>query len=223
MTKARHTQHKPSPGEPHPREEGLPETAAEGPAEPSDAPGPAPAAPENTAAADSAAPAAEGPAGKVDQSLESLQMQVIRLMADYDNYRKRVIREKNDIFEQANAELITRLLPVLDNALLGAEAGEKHHASKAVLEGFQLIIQQFTSVLADFGLARIETLGRHFDPLTSEAVGVLPSETAPEGEVLAEVRRGYMLKNRLLRPARVIVSSGPAPAPAAGNPQQAGE
>lgn len=153
----------------------------------------------------------EQPAGSVDQSLESLQMQVIRLMADYENYRKRVIREKSDIFEQANSDLIARLLPVLDNMLLGADAGLKHCTDKAMLDGLQIIIQQFTNVLTDFGMTRIETEGKQFDPLTAEAVGTLHSETVAEGVVMVEVRRGYLLKNRLLRAAQVIVSSGQNP------------
>ncbi len=220
MTKSRHTQQPPPPAEPRPGDEGPPESAGRPGAAPESAP--AAPAPEEAAAADSPERQAEGPAGKVDQSLESLQMQVVRLMADYDNYRKRVIREKTEIFEQANSELISRLLPVLDNAMLGAEAGEKHHASKSVLEGFRMIIRQFSDVLADFGLVRVETVGKPFDPLTAEAVGVLPSETAPEGEVLVEIRRGYLLKNRLLRAARVIVSSCPAQAPAPAKPKAGG-
>ena len=211
MTKAKHNHHKPTHDEGHSKADPAAQTA-ESAVTPDIAPDREPDMPEQKAAADSPEFQPEGPSGEVESSLESLQIQIMHLRADYENYRKRVIREKSEIFEQANSDLIARLLPVLDNALLGAEAGGKHDADKAILEGFQMIIQQFTNVLADFGLSRIETEGKTFDPLVHEAVSVLPSDTIPEGVIMVEIRRGYMLKKRLIRAAQVIVSSGPAAA-----------
>jgi len=148
------------------------------------------------------------------EKMAQLHDRLLRLQADYDNFRKRTLREKNELFDSANQALMLELLPVLDHLHLGIQATSAHQANPAFQEGLTLILDQLMGVLSKFGLSVIATENQTFDPNRLEAVNALPSATEPEGTVLALVRRGYMLHNKLLRPAQVIVSSGP-PEPAA--------
>ena len=161
----------------------------------------------------SVSPAPAMPVEADDQvrKLAQLQDRLLRLQADFDNFRKRTLREKSELFDSANQALMLELLPVLDHLQLGIQAASAHQADPAFREGLALIFDQLMGVLSKFGLSPIETEKQVFDPNRFEAVNALPSATEPEGIVLALVRRGYMLRNKLLRPAQVIVSSGPAP------------
>lgn len=147
-------------------------------------------------------------AGKLAQ----LQDRLLRLQADFDNFRKRTLREKNDLFDSANQALMLEILPVLDHLHLGIQASAAHQENVAFREGLTLICDQLMGVLSKFGLHPIETENKVFDPNQFEAVSTLPSAKEPEGKILAMVRRGYMVRNKMLRPAQVIVSSGPPPA-----------
>jgi molecular chaperone GrpE len=151
------------------------------------------------------------PAEAADQveKLARLQDRLLRLQADFDNFRKRTLREKSELFDSANQALMLELLPVLDHLKLGIQAASAHQADPAFREGLTMIFDQLMGVLSKFGLSPIETENQVYDPNRFEAVNSLPSATEPEGIVLALVRRGYMLRNKLLRPAQVIVSSGP--------------
>jgi len=154
---------------------------------------------------------APGEAADQVEKLAQLQDRLLRLQADFDNFRKRTLREKNELFDSANQALMLELLPVLDHLQLGIQAACAHQADPAFREGLALIFDQLMGVLSKFGLSPIETENQAFDPDRFEAVNALPSATEPEGMVLALVRRGYMVRNKLLRPAQVIVSSGPPP------------
>ena len=145
------------------------------------------------------------------EKLAQLQDRLLRLQADFDNFRKRTLREKNELFDSANQALISELLPVLDHLQLGIQAASAHQADPAFREGLAMIFDQLMGVLSKFGLSPIETENQVFDPNRFEAVNALPSATEPEGIVLTLIRRGYMVRNKLLRPAQVIVSSGPPP------------
>ena len=163
---------------------------------------------QQTAAGDGA-PAAEA----ADQANKMAQLndRLLRLQADFDNFRKRTLREKNELFDSANQALMLDLLPVLDHLQLGIQAASEHQADPAFREGLSLILNQLMGILSEFGLSPLETKKQVFDPNRFEAINALPSATEPEGTVLTSVRRGYMLRNKLLRPAQVIVSSGPPP------------
>jgi len=143
------------------------------------------------------------------EKLAQFQDRLLRLQADFDNFRKRTLREKNELFDSANQALMLELLPVLDHLQLGIQAASAHQAELAFREGLTLIFDQLMGVLSKFGLSPMEAENQVFDANRFEAVNALPSATVPEGAVLALVRRGYMLRNKLLRPAQVIVSSGP--------------
>ena len=145
------------------------------------------------------------------EKLAQIQDRLLRLQADFDNFRKRTLREKSELFDSANQALMLELLTVLDHLQLGIQAASAHQADPAFREGLNLIFDQLMGVLSKFGLSPIETKNQAFDPNRFEAVNALPSATEPEGTVLALVRRGYMLRNKLLRPVQVIVSSGPPP------------
>lgn len=144
-----------------------------------------------------------------DLELADLKNQLVRLQADFDNHRKRQARERQDTIQQALADFMLELLPVLDNLDRGRNVALEHHADQAIKDGFEMIISQLNGLLERFSLVPVkETVGKPFDPNAAEAVSYLPSEEHPEGIVIAETRRGYWLHGRLLRAAQVVVSSG---------------
>ena len=137
---------------------------------------------------------------------ESLEEQLLRLQADFDNFRKRTRQEKETLVALANAELVKVLLPVVDNLSRGINFGQGDASSKeAFVEGMQMILRQLTSLLATAGLEEIEAMGKDFDPNFHEAV---MQESAGEencGKVTAELQKGYLFGGRLLRPVMVKV------------------
>jgi len=135
----------------------------------------------------------------------------LRLQADFDNFRKRVLREKDELYRRANEDIILDLLPVLDHFELAMGSAESHDVPPAFVEGFKLVSEQLISALKKVGVERVEDENGAFDTRFHEAVSHLPSGDVPADHIMARVRKGYMLGDRLLRPAQVVVSSGPAP------------
>lgn len=133
----------------------------------------------------------------------------MRTAADFDNFRKRAAREKEDAIRYANNSLLADLLPVADNFDLGLEAARSAPGADAILQGLGMVGRQLRDFLASAGAEEIKAEGAEFDPNLMEAVGQEPDDKVPEGMVLRQTRRGYKLKDRLLRPASVIVSKGP--------------
>ena len=155
------------------------------------------------------APVPEPAAAEKETAKEKrLNDQLIRLHADFDNFRKRVIRDKKELFESTNQDIMMELLSVLDHFELALQATIKHNADKQFREGLEMIHNQLMGVLTKFGLCPIDAEKRQFDPMLFEAVNYIASDKEPEGMVIAQTRRGYLLHNKLLRPAQVIVSSG---------------
>jgi len=136
-----------------------------------------------------------------DEYLDALQ----RLKAEFDNYRKRVAREQVELTTRANERLVGDLLPVLDDLERALDAAAAHEEAK-LEEGVALVHRALADLLARNGLAEIETDGM-FDPHSQEALLSQPSE-ADEGAVIQVLQKGYRLGDRVLRPARVIVSAG---------------
>jgi len=134
----------------------------------------------------------------------------LRTAADFDNYRKRAAREKEDAIRYANSSLLEGLLPVVDNFELGLDAARSAPDASAILQGLDMVSRQLRDFLAGSGLEEIKTEGAEFDPNVMEAVGHEPDDKVPENHVLRQTRRGYKLRDRLLRPASVFVSKGPA-------------
>ncbi len=165
-----------------------------------------------------AAPAPEAPAAEEEGvlDLEALQADVnrfrdlaMRAQADFDNYRKRCIREKEDAIKYANSGLFEQLIPLFDNFELGLQAA-RAEGSQGVLVGFEMVAKQFQEFLASNGVEAIEAEGKPFDPNLHEAMGGEPSDTVPEGTVIRQLRKGYKLRDRLIRPATVFISKGKA-------------
>ena len=134
----------------------------------------------------------------------------LRTAADFDNFRKRAAREKEDSIRYANTSLLGDLLPLIDNFELGLEAAKSAPHAEAILQGLGMVARQFRDFLASAGLEEVPTEGAVFDANVMESVGHENSDTVPEGQVLRSTRRGYKLRDRLLRPASVFVSQGPA-------------
>jgi molecular chaperone GrpE len=130
----------------------------------------------------------------------------LRLAAELENIKKRQEREISELRQFANENLLKELLPVLDNLERAQEHGRQSEAPEALMEGLDLVNQDFLKVLGRFGVTPINSVGERFDPAYHHAV---MEEEAPEVEdqtVLKELQKGYFLQNRLLRPAMVVVS-----------------
>lgn len=158
------------------------------------------------------APATEKPEATADPSAEAEKYRdlALRTAADFDNFRKRATREKEEAIRYANSSLLGDLLPLIDNFELGLEAARSAPGSEAILQGLGMVARQFTDFLLSAGVEEVPTAGTEFDPNLMEAVGHEHDGKIPEGRVLRQTRRGYKLRDRLLRPASVIVSKGPA-------------
>jgi molecular chaperone GrpE len=133
----------------------------------------------------------------------------LRSQADFENYKKRASREKEEAIKYANTALLQQLVSILDNFELGLEAAKTQAQESPIYSGMVLVQKQLNDLLAENGLESIEAEGKRFDPNLHEAIAHEPSES-PEETVIRQARRGYRFKDRLLRPARVVVSSGPA-------------
>ena len=133
----------------------------------------------------------------------------LRSQADFENYKKRAAREREDAVKYANSSLLQRLVSILDNFALGLAAAKAEGEQSPIYSGMVLVQKQLNDLLEENGLQAIEAEGKKFDPNLHEAIAHETSE-APEGTVIRQARRGYRFKDRLLRPARVVVSSGPA-------------
>ena len=162
-------------------------------------------------AAPSTAPEKEAsPAADPAAEAEKFRDLAMRTAADFDNYRKRATREKEDAIRYANSSLLGDLLPLIDNFELGLDAARSAPGADAILQGLGMVAKQFRDFLSSSGLEEIKTDGAVFDPNLMEAVGHENDAAVPEGNVLRQMRRGYKLRDRLLRPASVVVSKGPA-------------
>ena len=140
--------------------------------------------------------------------VDRLNERLVRLQADFENFRKRTLREKNELFKRANEDIMQEMLPVLDHMDLALEAAEKHGADKAIVDGFSLVGDQLLTVLERFGLKAVDAAGERFDPNLHEAISHMASDEVPDGCVMEQPRRGYMLGDKLLRAAQVVVSRG---------------
>ena len=139
--------------------------------------------------------------------VDSLEESLLRAKAEAQNIQRRAATERNDAIRYANAELMRTLIPVLEDfdrtfAAAGAD-------DKAILEGTRLVHANLVKALRDFGLEPIEAAGEKFDPSIHEALMHQPTDEVEPGHVIEQVTRGYRLRDRVLRPARVVVSKAP--------------
>lgn len=150
----------------------------------------------------------ETPLEKAEKEALEMKTRWLRSVADLENYRKRIAREKQDIIRNAAANVIESLLPVLDNMKLGLQAAESHPEAKDVVTGFKMVDDQLKRSLQEQGLEELAPDGETFDPNLHECISQQVSETVEEGKVIQTIRSGYRLNERLVRAANVIVSSG---------------
>jgi molecular chaperone GrpE len=136
---------------------------------------------------------------------------LMRAAADLENYKKRAARERQEAIKYANESLLERLIPVLDNFEMALTAANAPNTSVESLQsGIGMIQQQLKSAMSDVGLEEIDASGKPFDPNLHEAISQQESADAPEGQVVQQLRKGYKLRDRLLRPASVVVAKKPA-------------
>ena len=169
---------------------------------------------ETAEAVESAAESAAAEQGSEENLFSQLQTDVerfrdlaMRTQADFENYRKRAAREKDEAIKFANGTLLEKLIPVLDNFEFGLQAA-RAEGSQAILIGFEMVSKQLQEFLAGNGVEVIDAEGKPFDPNLHDALGQEPSDTVPEGQVIRQIRKGYKLRDRLIRPANVFVSKG---------------
>ncbi len=136
----------------------------------------------------------------------------LRARADLDNYRKRAQRERQEAVRYANLTLAEKLIPVLDSfdAALAAAGSATPGGADSLLTGIQLVHNQLRQALTEAGLQEIDATGQPFDPNFHEAVSQRETTDAPAGQVVQQLRKGYRLHERLIRPASVIVAKAPA-------------
>lgn len=141
-----------------------------------------------------------------DEEIRRRQDQYLRALADMENVRKRVRQEKDEAVEYANADLVKQLLPILDNFELAVRHSETSRDFDALLQGVTQILKQTRETLKKFGVEPIEAVGKPFNPEEHEAIGHTSSEEYEEGVIAEDVRTGYRLRGRCLRPSLVRVA-----------------
>ena len=137
--------------------------------------------------------------------------QLLRTAADFENYKKRAARERADASKYAIESLLQKLIPVLDNfeAALNAADAASSGSGNALQTGVSMIYQQLKSALKEAGLQEVDAANQKFDPAVHEALSQAESSEVPEGHVLQQLRKGYKLHDRLIRPASVVVAKTP--------------
>jgi molecular chaperone GrpE len=171
-------------------------------------------------AADQCAPsdrriqALEADLAKKTQEHDATREQLLRLMADFDNYRKRMTRQHEEVRQFAIADLVTTLLPGLDNLERALSAARQDIApsSATIVEGVNMVLRQLKEALGKAGVRDVPTQGLAFDPTRHEAVDIVSVPAPEDGMIVEEVQRGYLLHDRLLRPAKVVVGRAEADA-----------
>jgi molecular chaperone GrpE len=171
------------------------------------------------------APAAEPVADLTPEQLEELKTQaaaakenwerLLRTTADFDNYKKRAARERTEAAQNAGLALLQKLLPVLDGFDMAQTAAQSAQGDKlaSLQTGVAMIQSQLKNFISEAGVEEVDALGQAFDPAVHEAVSQQESTKVPEGHVLLQLRKGYKTKDRLLRPATVIVAKKPEAKP----------
>ena len=161
--------------------------------------------------------ARQDPAGQLQAQIDTLTAEkgalydkLLRLQAEFENYRKRVERERGELYQHGRDDVLLQFLPVVDNferALSSLETSEGD--AEALRHGVELIHKQFKDALSKFGLEAVEAVGQAFDPHVHEAVTTEVTDKHKENTVIQEFQRGYKIGDRLLRPAKVKVASSP--------------
>ena len=129
----------------------------------------------------------------------------LRLAAEFENYKKRMQKEKFDVMQFGNESLLRAVLPILDNLERAIDHGKKMNENGTLLQGVEIILRQFLAILERFGVKPVGAMGESFDPEKHEAVSQAESDQEPD-RVISELEKGYLFHERLLRPAKVVIS-----------------
>ena len=191
-----------SDGEQEPRPAAVPEGASKTVGDALDAPTPDQPAPPKGDVLELEAALAEK-----TREYEATREQLLRLMADFDNYRKRMTRQHEETRQFAVADLVATLLPGFDNLerALSAARQDLSPSNATIIEGVGMVLRQLKEALGKVGVREVQTRGLPFDPMYHEAVDIVSVPASQDGTVVEEVQRGYLLHDRLLRPAKVTV------------------
>jgi len=136
-----------------------------------------------------------------------LKDQLMRLAADFENFKKRTRREKEDLRKFANEKLLKDILPALDN--LNRALAHVQDRDNPLVQGIEMVAKQFLDILDGYGVTSVDSKGKPFDPAIHDAMGQTPSEEFEPGCIADEFEKGYLIHGRLLRPAKVIVATAP--------------
>ncbi|MCK4416709.1 MAG: nucleotide exchange factor GrpE [Candidatus Latescibacteria bacterium] len=143
---------------------------------------------------------------KAETALSLKQEQVLRVAAEFDNYKKRVTRDFADLIKTANENLIKQLLPVLDNLERALNHSKTDSNSNSLHEGVEMIFGQLLEILGKEGMKPLEAVGKSFDPHLHEAVMQIEDDNHPSGTVVNEIEKGYLLNDKVLRHTKVAVN-----------------
>jgi molecular chaperone GrpE len=177
------------------------------------------AAPETAAPPADVAELADALKEKTREAEENYE-RLLRLAAEMENLKKRQERERADLLQFANENLIKELLPVVDNLELALDHGRQLEAPAPLLEGLERVQQGFLKALAKFGVTPLKAVGQNFDPAFHNAVLQEEAPEIPDCTVLKELQKGYLLQNRLIRPAMVVVARNPEKSTSSGETVQ---
>ena len=152
-------------------------------------------------------PTVEERAADAESKYKEMQDRYLRLNAEFDNYKKRMMRENSDRLKYFNMELIKELLPSVDNLERAiSHAGDENSDLENMIEGLQMVYKGMQEAFGKFGVSEIESIGKEFDPNCHQAVGMIESQEVPENHVAEECLKGYYLHDRIIRPTMVRVS-----------------
>ena len=152
-------------------------------------------------------PTVEERAADAESKYNEMQDRYLRLNAEFDNYKKRMMRENSDRLKYFNMELIKELLPSVDNLERAiSHAGDENSDLENMIEGLQMVYKGMQEAFGKFGVSEIESIGKEFDPNCHQAVGMIESQEVPENHVAEECLKGYYLHDRIIRPTMVRVS-----------------
>jgi molecular chaperone GrpE len=150
---------------------------------------------------------AEDKTAQLEQKVNELNDKYLRLYSEFDNYRKRTIKEKSDIIKSAGEDIIKALLPVIDDFERAMKANEKIEDVNAIKEGIQLIYNKLKHNVQGKGLVAMESLGANFDADTMEAITHVPAaDESQKGKVIDEIEKGYKLGDKVIRFAKVVIA-----------------
>jgi molecular chaperone GrpE len=144
------------------------------------------------------------------QEVDRLQGRLLRLQAEFENYKKRMAREKTDYLKFATESLLLEFLPILDNLERGVASARAEAAPTALVDGFDMIARLFRSTLDKAGVKPMDAVGKPFDPSLHQAIAQVDVPDGPENVVVEEIQKGFLLEGRVLRAAMVKVSRVPA-------------